>query len=94
MYRLTGRAGVEQRKRIRERDGYTCQYNKCGRVINKGEVDHIISLEDGGNNDDENLQLLCLECHLKKTAKDRKYIDRSGVNESGIPLGINHHWNT
>lgn len=33
-------------------------------------VDHIIALENGGTDDDENLQILCDWHHSKKTADD------------------------
>lgn len=34
------------------------------------EVDHIISLEDGGDNNISNLRALCRNCHGKKTMTD------------------------
>ena len=38
-----------------------------GRVQATQEVDHIIALEDGGSNEMDNLQGLCIECHKAKT---------------------------
>jgi 5-methylcytosine-specific restriction enzyme A len=90
--RLTGRIGQAQRKRIRERDCYTCQNPKCNRAVNVGECDHVVSLDDGGTNDDSNLQLLCIECHKNKTAIDRGYKLTTGVDNSGMPTNVNHHW--
>lgn len=53
---------------------------KCGHCGNdldaKYEVDHILALEDGGDNMIDNLQALCRNCHGQKTLKDdikRKY---------------------
>jgi 5-methylcytosine-specific restriction protein A len=92
--RLTGRIGQAQRKRIRERDQYTCQNEKCGRVVQVGQCDHIKSLDDGGSNDDSNLQLLCEECHKQKTAVDRGYKLTTGTDVSGMPTNASHHWNT
>lgn len=89
--RLLGRDGVSQRKRIRERDNYTCRI--CSIAVNRGEIDHILSLEDNGTNDDNNLQLLCVPCHKEKTAKDRNYIRRYGVDDNGLPVDKLHHWN-
>jgi len=37
-----------------------------------GEVDHIIPLKDGGEHLVSNLQLLCGDCHNKKTLSQRK----------------------
>ena len=35
------------------------------------ELDHIEPLHRGGSNEFENLQLLCIECHKAKSAKER-----------------------
>ena len=61
------------RRRILLRDGYTCRC--CGIVRVDNEVDHIIPLEQGGTNDDDNLQVLCggpEGCHKLKTAEEAK----------------------
>ena len=65
--RPRGRAWMTQRERIAARDGYVCAF--CGLVWQPelDQVDHIIELEDGGSNDDSNLQLLCNACHATKT---------------------------
>ena len=34
--------------------------------------DHIIPRADGGSNDPENLQLLCIKCHLEKCAEEKE----------------------
>lgn len=39
--------------------------------VYSGEVDHIIPLKDGGKHLVSNLQLLCADCHAKKTKKQR-----------------------
>ena len=44
--------------------GKTCNY--CGEIGN--EVDHVIELAAGGDNSIENLQVLCKDCHKKKTS--------------------------
>jgi 5-methylcytosine-specific restriction protein A len=91
--RITGSAGVAQRRRIRLRDNYTCQNPTCRRAVRVGEVDHKIPLEKGGSNDDDNLWLLCNPCHKIKTASDRGYILKTGIAEDGMPTANHHHWN-
>lgn len=50
------------RERILQRDGYTCQH--CGGEGNS--VDHIISRQAGGTDDEWNLQTLCTPCNSSK----------------------------
>jgi hypothetical protein len=44
------------------------------------EVDHITPKCDGGGNERENLQGICVECHKKKTIKDSGNVERSHEN--------------
>ena len=60
------------RKKILERDNYTCQ--KCG--LSRFDepnlnlhVDHIIPIAKGGKTVESNLQCLCWKCNLKKGDK-------------------------
>lgn len=67
--RIRGNAWMATRRRVLLRDGYTCQ--GCGLVRMDNEVDHRVPLEQGGTNDDDNLQTLCGGpdgCHTRKTA--------------------------
>lgn len=65
---------TEQRAlRIFQARGGICA--ECGptRKLRPGDdwdVDHIIALENGGTDDDDNLQILCDYHHDKKTPKD------------------------
>jgi len=73
---------------VLRRDNYMCQ--RCGRkVISKKfpediichkehgfEVDHIKASSLGGNNNLDNLQLLCRSCHVIKTREDIAIIRR------------------
>ena len=52
-----------------------------GRVAASDEVDHIVALEDGGNDDRDNLQGICGDCHKVKHGG----MPRIGVD--GWPLG-------
>lgn len=57
------------RNQALERDNYKCV--KCGQT-NGLEVDHIIEIADGGPQFElSNLQTLCHQCHLDKTAQGR-----------------------
>lgn len=47
-----------------------CRCEKCGKRGIRLELDHIIPIKEGGTNEEENLQLLCRPCHLKKTHQE------------------------
>jgi len=63
-----GRPWRQKRESILLRDKYTCQ--ACGTVTLDLEVDHIVNIAQGGNDDDSNLQALCVPCHQAKTATE------------------------
>jgi len=44
----------------------------CGIVSSHTEIDHIIPLWEGGNEDISNLQVLCYECHKAKSAEEHR----------------------
>lgn len=60
-----GRPWRRLRDIILARDLYTCQH--CGKVGGRLELDHIKNIADGGTDDPNNLQILCNQCHAKKT---------------------------
>lgn len=70
--RVRGRAWMTTRERIAKRDRYRC--GACGRPWDSqcDQVDHVVPLEQGGSNDDGNLQLLCGECHRVKSADEAR----------------------
>lgn len=59
-------------KRVRfsvlKRDGFACYY--CGRRASevKLEIDHVVSVMDGGTNDINNLRSSCQDCNRGKAA--------------------------
>lgn len=65
------------KKIVASQQRWNCK--KCKNILDATyEVDHIIALEDGGNNDIHNLQALCRNCHGRKTMEDnikRRYPD-------------------
>lgn len=90
--RLTGR----RLQRIRAEWFYRfplcdhCRTAKPPRVRLATELDHIKSLEDGGDDfdcdDEQNRQGLCSECHKAKTAKDRGHRERQRIGADGYPI--------
>lgn len=54
-----------------ERDNFTCQY--CGRTPENDDVtlqvDHIVSVKNGGENDFGNLLTSCFDCNIGKGAR-------------------------
>lgn len=63
--------GTKLRFEVFERDRFTCQY--CGRTPIENdvvlEVDHIVSVKNGGDNTLENLTTSCWACNSGKGAK-------------------------
>ena len=51
------------RDAVLKRDNYRCV--KCGSTRNL-EIDHKVSLADGGTNHIDNLQTLCRDCNRRK----------------------------
>lgn len=55
----------EFRRRILERDGYTCFY--CGSTRKSDlTLDHKTPLSRGGEHDEQNVVTACLRCNMKK----------------------------
>ncbi len=54
----------------------------CGKHVNKWQIDHIIPLTRGGKHVIENLQLICIECHKKKTREDRDKFTKGNQQEA------------
>lgn len=61
------------------------------------QLDHIVALENGGLDFDEdqetNRQGLCDACHLVKTREDMGYRLRTGNDADGMPTSPDHPWN-
>lgn len=80
--RMTGRRLQARRYAIWKRDPHCAG---CGRVVGYPggfELDHIVSLHQGGSDTEDNCQVLCVQveiidgrrvktgCHVSKTAED------------------------
>jgi 5-methylcytosine-specific restriction endonuclease McrA len=58
-----------------------------GRVTPATELDHIIPLHKGGeDNDPDNWQGLCAECHKDKTAQDLGHKVKQQIGLDGWPV--------
>ncbi|RMG71918.1 MAG: HNH endonuclease [Chloroflexi bacterium] len=53
---------------------------KDGRLVAATEVDHIVPLCKGGNDNRDNLQSLCCDCHKIKTREDKNMKPITGVD--------------
>lgn len=69
-----GRAWMAKRLRVAQRFHYLCQGPGCGLVWrpDRDQIDHVIPREQGGSNDESNLQPLCVECHKAKSDAETK----------------------
>ena len=67
----------QMKKYVASQQQWKCRH--CGDTLDATyEVDHVVALENGGDNNMNNLQALCRNCHGKKTMGDnmrRKYPD-------------------
>ena len=70
---LNGARWKRLRRRILERDNWTCQV--CGKSAGRFEIDHVVPLAAGGSAwEESNLQCLCRRCHFEKTAGENQTI--------------------
>ena len=61
------------RKRILSRDKGLCQPCMAdGKLRPAKQVDHKVPKFEGGTDDDDNLQAICLPCHQAKTAAEAR----------------------
>ena len=60
----------KNRKQLLSEDGASCA--ACGNSKRELQCDHVVPVADGGSDELDNLQLLCVKCHKKKTAKEHE----------------------
>lgn len=59
-------------RRIRARDCDMCQpCERRGDLSLYAAIDHKVPKAQGGTDDDDNLQVICRECHTAKTSAER-----------------------
>lgn len=61
---------MDTRKRVALAHDYRCAACGCVWVPHRDQIDHKVALEQGGSNEDSNLQPLCKPCHDAKTAAE------------------------
>ena len=62
----------EFREQILTKHNNKCNICKCKLDEEKFHIDHVRPLSNGGSNDDDNLQILCLECHDTKSQDEQE----------------------
>jgi 5-methylcytosine-specific restriction protein A len=85
--RIRGRILQRLRGRIMQGQPLCKMCDEKGLVTPGAEMDHIVPLFMGGSNDDDNLQMLCVECHRKKSADDLCVRFRPTIGVDGWPIG-------
>lgn len=89
-----GWAWKKIRQMILARDNYMCV--PCldkDRLTPATEVDHILSKAKGGDDDPDNLQSICADCHTAKTTKENGANPDKGSDTTGQPIDPGHPWN-
>jgi 5-methylcytosine-specific restriction endonuclease McrA len=70
--RVRGRAWMATRQRVAVAQQFKCRRCGCVWLPWRDQVDHRTPLEQGGSNDEGNLDLLCDLCHKLKTAAEAR----------------------
>jgi 5-methylcytosine-specific restriction enzyme A len=85
--RVRGRTLQRIRQRVMQDQPLCRMCEEKGFVTPGAEMDHIVPLFKGGGNEDGNLQMLCVECHRKKSAIDLGVIYKPTIGLDGWPIG-------
>lgn len=81
-----GNEWSKARIRILQRDAGLCQLCLAKGIVNYcagkkfgAQVDHIVPKFEGGTDEDDNLQTVCVPCHKEKTASESARAQRNGA---------------
>ena len=86
--RLRGRKLQQRRlKKWTEADGCCAECGTLTAYPDGFQLDHIKALVNGGEDTEEQTQVLCLPCHEAKTMKDMGYRERVSIGADGWPKG-------
>lgn len=76
---LVGRALQAKRAEFAGRDPFCAKHRERGLLVKGCILDHKVPLEEGGTDDDDNLQWICRECSDTKTSTEaRRGRERTG----------------
>lgn len=81
--RTSGHVSSGRKRRILARDGAVCA--ACGDTAGPHEIDHINNRRGVGYNDDSNLQVLCVACHMAKTQRESVAARRARAERRRLP---------
>lgn len=73
----------EQRELIKKEQNGKC--NRCKAAMEKFHIDHIQPISNGGSNDRDNLQALCVSCHIEKSREEKEaceYIQADNITSA------------
>ena len=84
--RIRGRRLQAIRKHVLAANPLCVMCKASGRVTLATEVDHIVALANGGEDNHENRQALCSECHAEKTRRDLGQRERPLIGLDGWPV--------
>lgn len=66
------RRSLDQKTKVLMKSVFGNKCAICGEVKDHTQIDHIIPLWNGGSDKVDNLQVVCYECHKKKTAEEHR----------------------
>lgn len=84
--RITGRRLQRIRKQVFDEQPICVSCKAKGKVTPALEVDHIVALVNGGEDEHSNRQALCKECHEAKTRRDLGQRERPLIGLDGWPV--------